>query len=253
MINFLQAHKLPIGLVVLVILFVTVEIAFVRFNGKSVPTPKIPREPFIVGEGEPLTYVVLGDSTAVAQGSDYESGVAIGTAKSLAAGRAVTMLNFGESGARLKDVAEKQVGKISEKPDVVLVLAGSNDVTHLTSRTAAEQSLTKIVESIIAKNCDAKIAVTGSAQMGVVARFPQPIRWLAGIRTNQLNHTLRQVTQSKQLTFVELAQQTGQAFQEDDSLFAVDNFHPNEKGYAVWTPVLNQGLRDSLHQPSHCN
>ncbi|MEO5627408.1 MAG: SGNH/GDSL hydrolase family protein [Candidatus Saccharimonadales bacterium] len=234
-------------------LFVALEAAFVKYNGKNVPAPNIPRQSVAQGQGPRLNYYVLGDSTAVAQGADYLQGVAIGTANQLANNYAVTMTNLGVSGARTSDVASSQVDQIKTKPDLVMILVGSNDVTHFTANKSVETSLRSITDKLVNLNCDTKIVITGAAQMGAVPRFPQPLRLIAGWRSNQLNKTFRQFSQTHNFTFAELASKTGPTFKNNRSLFAQDNFHPNAQGYAVWTPVLAESLNDALvNQVSHC-
>src|SRR5688572_552909 len=86
-------------------------------------------EPLQFGSSGPkLTYVVLGDSTAAAVGTDYESGIAVQTATELAKRHAVTKVNLGVTGARMRDVRERQLPEaVALRPDVVLLSAGAND------------------------------------------------------------------------------------------------------------------------------
>jgi hypothetical protein len=90
----------------------------VAINGRSVPTPTIPHQQSL-GKGELLNYLVLGDSSAVAQGADYQQGYAYLTAQHLATNHTVNLQNIAVSGARAKDVLTKQLSKVDTKPDVV--------------------------------------------------------------------------------------------------------------------------------------
>jgi len=257
MATLVQQHKgIFIICVVLVLLFgfVVFEVLSVVYGGTSVPTPTIPREPIVQGSGPALKYVVMGDSSAVAQGADYSEGYAIATTDHLAKNYTVTMLNVGVSGARAKDMTGEQLEKAqAQKPDVVLIAVGGNDVTHLSSAKSVEQSIKTAVNQLIQTNCDLKIVVTGVPQMGSVPRFPQPLQAVAGLRTTQLNKVFDQLVNAQSLTFARIAEQTGRQFKDDPTLFAQDKFHPNARGYAVWTPVLNQALDAALtSQPSHC-
>ncbi len=226
---------------------------FITFNGKNVPAPNIPREPLTKGQGKDLNYLVLGDSSAISQGSDYSQGVAVGTTDHLAQNYSVTMTNLAVSGARTKDVLQKQLPQFKGNPDVVLLLIGSNDVTHLTSKSSIEQSLRDSIATLKDKNCNVKIIVSGSAQMGAIPRLPQPTRWLAGFRTTSVNKLFKQVSDQEKLTFAALAEKTGDTFRGNLKLFAQDKFHANGDGYAVWTPVFNDSIDDALaNQPTHC-
>ncbi|MDQ5972771.1 MAG: hypothetical protein QG553_930 [Patescibacteria group bacterium] len=226
---------------------------FITFNGTNVPAPNIPRQPLTKGSGDNLNYLVLGDSSAISQGSDYSQGVAVGTTDHLAQKYKVTMTNLAVSGARTKDVLQSQLPQFEGSPDIVLLLIGSNDVTHFTSKASIEKSLRAIISEIKYKNCKVKIVVTGSAQMGAVPRLPQPARWLVGARTTSVNKLFKQVSDQEKLTFAALAEKTGDTFRGNLKLFAPDKFHANGEGYAVWTPVFNDSIDEALtNQPAHC-
>ena len=128
-------HLPKIILVICVILAVLVCIAginyaVIKYNGSPVAAPDIPRAAEKYGNGEPVTYVVLGDSTTISQGGDYDKGYARSSARFIASKqREVTFYNLGESGARAADVASAQAPKARElRPDIVLIAVGANDV-----------------------------------------------------------------------------------------------------------------------------
>jgi lysophospholipase L1-like esterase len=205
--------------------------------------------------GETLQYLVLGDSTAVAQGGDYEQGIAVGTAGHLARGsRRVELTNVAVSGARIEDVLTEQLPRADlAQADLVLVDAGANDVVHLTRSGAVARDLDRIVKTLLAANCQMKIVVTGSPDMSTPPRIPRLLRGLAGVRSRAVNRIAQDVVKRHELTFAPIAEKTGPIFARDPTLFSADRFHPNDRGYAVWIPVLNQALDQALtDQPSHC-
>lgn len=207
-----------------------------------------------LGTGEPLNYVIIGDSTAAGQGTEYKQGIAVKTAEYLALKNAVTWTNFSVSGATTGDVLTNQLDKaVNQKADVVLFSVGANDVTRLTSLRKIKKDLGAIIEKLIAGNCNIKIVLTGSPDMGSVPRFAQPLRGLAGFQTKRVNEVFRQVSEEYQLTFAPIAERTGPEFRKNQSLFAIDKYHPNEDGYKTWQPVLEEALKTAIaSQPSHC-
>ncbi len=229
-----------IGLLLLsLVILIVLELVYIKYNGVAVPAPTIAREPRTFGSGDPLTYVVLGDSTTVAQGGDYDKGIAIESARHLGKRNLVTMHNFGVSGARTADVLEEQVPKaLNLKADIVLVSVTANDVTHLSGITAVRRDLSAVIDQLRSDNSDVKIVVTGSPQLGSVARFPEPIKTAARYRTAQINRMVADLAREKQVTIAPVAERTGQAFMDDPSLFAADKFHPNNRGYRLWTAVI---------------
>ncbi len=207
-----------------------------------------PRAAVQLGEsGENLVYVVLGDSTSAGVGGDYDRGIAVTTARELARQYRVTMTNLSVSGARMRDVRRQQLPAAEAlKPDVVLLSAGANDVTHLTPIGSMRRDLREIVQRLRAVNPDVRIVITGSPDMGAPPRIPRILRGLAARRTVQANRMFEHEAAEQHLTFASIARTTGPLFRADRSLFAADRFHPNDRGYATWIPALNQSLADAL-------
>lgn len=199
------------------------------------------------GAGPRLSYVVLGDSTAAGRGAPYESGITVATARHLALSRRVTMTNLAVSGARMGDLVRSQVAPAARlRPDVVLIAVGANDVTNLTSTSSIQRDLRTLVDRLRGANQGIRIVVTASPDVGSVRRLAQPLRWVAGWRTEQINAAIEQVAAERGLTLAPIAQRTGPLFRKDPGLFAGDRFHPNARGYATWTPVLDQALDRAL-------
>jgi lysophospholipase L1-like esterase len=242
-------------LLVFVLSFVASQFLWLRYNGTPVAAPNIERKTTTLGKGKQVKYLVMGDSTVAGQGGDYSVGLAMATANHLSKNASVELLNTAVSGARSADIVADQLKDgIKHNPDVVLIVVGSNDVTHLTSKASVRSSISQAIDRLINSNCNVKIVITGSADMGAVPRIPQPLRFLAGVRAGQLNTMFVDLAKQKQVTFAPIAEKTGPIFRANPDLFAQDNFHPNTKGYDVWVPVLNRALDEALVvQPSHCS
>lgn len=194
-------------------------------------------------EGPTLNYVVLGDSTTVAEGATEEEGITVGTARALAETHRVVLTNFGVTGARARDVLRDQLPEAEAlKPDVVLLAVSANDVTHLTPLRTIRNSIAEIVDRLKRANPNVAIVVTGSPDMGSPPRIPRILRGLASWRTRQVNRLFDAEVKRSGVTWAPIAAETGPLFRRDRTLFAADGFHPNAKGYAVWIPVLNRAL-----------
>jgi acyl-CoA thioesterase-1 len=230
-------------IITLAVAVLIVELLIIKYNGTPVPAPVTPRGAETYGSGTPLQYVVMGDSTSVGQGGDYDQGFARATARHLGRSHLVTFHNVGVSGARSADVAQKQLSAaVALKPDVVLIAIGANDVTHFTSTSVVRRSLQQTIDGLKRSNPDVKIVFTGSPQMGSVPRFPQPLRYIAKVRTARINTVIAQFSQQKNITFAQLAVRTGPTFAQHPELFAQDKFHPATAGYTIWIPVLEQAI-----------
>lgn len=223
--------------------------------GTSGDRPQSRRAPAAIemfGSGDPLRYLVLGDSTMVAEGGTYTTGIAVETARHLARGRRVELKNVAVSGAQVTDVLHDQLPRIGTfRPDVVLLAAGANDVTHLTSARSVERDLEQIVNALIAMNCDVRIVLTGAPDMSTPPRIPRLLRPVAGWRTKVLNRVFRRKAEQHGLTFARIAEETGPLFARDKSLFSSDAFHPNERGYDTWTAVIEPALDVALQRGSN--
>lgn len=235
------------GVVVIVLLVIAVEILYIRYAGNNVPAPEIPREPQVYGSGTPLTYVVMGDSTSISQGGTYEKGFAVQSAQYLGKSRLVTFVNTGISGATAQTVKQDQLDKaVANKPDVVLLAVGANDVTHRTDFAAAQADLQEIVDQLRAANPAVKIVFTRSPAVDAVTRFPIGAKQLIRHRVESFNVSLEPFIARNNLVLAPVAEQTRQAFIEDPTLLAPDKFHPNDRGYALWVPVINSALDEAL-------
>jgi len=223
---------------------------YVRMAGSSVAAPDIPRQKITVGSGEELRLSILGDSTTIAQGAEYDQGYVVGSATILAReGYEVTHQNFGISGAITADVVNDQLPRSEAfTPDLVLVAVGANDVTHLTSLKDIERDTQKIIDEIKARNPEVKIVFTGSASMGDVKRLGYPLRWFAGFRTRQINTVMLKVVEANDnVSFAYIARETGTTFADKgDEYLAADKFHPNAAGYELWTQVISNALIEAL-------
>jgi len=202
------------------------------------------------GDGPELRYVVIGDSTGAGQGAPYEEGVAVGSARHLAArGRSVTLVNLAISGSTMSEVlADQSADAAGAQPDVVLIAAGANDVTHGSRAGAVAEDLRGIVARLRASAPGVRIVITAAPDMGTTRRLAQPLRWVAGLRGRQLNRAIAEVTKSEHLTLAPIAARTGPEFARDPGLFADDRFHPNGRGYALWVEVIDDALDEALAQ-----
>ena len=239
-----------------VLLMVLAIVLFVWLSGKPVPAPIIPREQQTLGSGPAKTYVVMGDSTAIGQGAAYKDSYAVATAQYLAKSYTVTFSNTGVSAARAKDVLENQVAKAVElKPDIVLLAVGANDAKNFTSGSRYTDAMLQIVTKLKAANCTVQIIVTGSPAMDSVSRFPIGAKQVMALRTKQINTALQPVLAKDYVHFAPIAEKTRQVFLDDHSLTAADKFHPNARGYALWTPVITEVMDSILERSDNpaCN
>ncbi len=123
-------------------------------------------------DGDPLTLVVLGDSSVAGVGADAaEDTLTYGVAKALSDQYRVSLHALGVSGSRLSDVVTTQLPQLDGlDADIVLVCVGTNDVTHGTTVREARRQLRLLVDGLAELAPDARVIVSGLPR----PRRPQP-------------------------------------------------------------------------------
>lgn len=236
------------GIATLIIVFVIVQFLVIRYNGSPVAVPDIPRGVQVSGSGESISYAIMGDSTAISQGSEYNNGLAVASIAHLSTSFTVKAINTGISGATTEDVRKDQLESVLRfKPDIVLLAAGGNDATHFTRSEVTRVSVQYIIDELKRVNPRVQIIVTGSPAMDSLTRFPDGSKQIMGLRTNQVNAVFKQLISKNDLILAPIAKETRDAFISDPTLTASDNFHPNARGYALWTPIINRALDRAIH------
>lgn len=207
---------------------------------------------FGAGDAPPLHLVVLGDSTAAGIGVDdpadaYPSLLARRLAD--ATGGRVKLTALGISGARVGDVAGMQApAAAAVRPDVVVVAIGANDVTHVTSLGDVRRDMGEALR--VLGETGATIVVAGPPDMRAPA-WHQPLRYLAGVRGNQVTSAIEDVARAEGVAIVELADETGHFFEEDpEAHFSSDDFHPGPRGYERWADAIFPVLLDAYQEAS---
>ena len=240
-------------LLILCVLLLASSCAALRDDGVH---PRADSTPIHLGAetAPPLRYLILGDSTTVGIGTDAEHRISTLTTQRLARNYRVTMVNAGVSGAKVHDVLVEQLPRVDVTQfDLILIAAGANDVVHLTSSRSVRRDLDELIRTIRSKNCHAKIVLTGTADIAASPRVPSYLRWLSRARQYSLNKVFRRNVKENGLTFAPVAERTGPFFRKDPTLFSEDAFHPNARGYAIWTAVIDEGIDAALaSQLEHC-
>lgn len=206
-----------------------------------------PRADGLYGEElprEPVRCLVLGDSAAVGYGMDRADAtppamLGIGLAHVLDA--QVEIRSEAVVGAQTHDLREQIEAAGDFDPDLVVIVIGTNDVTH---RVPAYQS-TRLLGSAVKKLVDggAQVVVGTCPDLGTVRPLPQPLRWIARRKSRALARKQTVATVRAGGRAVSLGSLLGVLFTEKyDVMFGEDRFHPSETGYANMVSVLVPSL-----------
>jgi lysophospholipase L1-like esterase len=181
--------------------------------------------------------LLVGDSTAVGTGA---SSAAHSVAGLMAADHPDWRIeNLAVNGARFEDVVQ-QLKHASGQHDLVLVLAGGNDVIGLTN----EQDLRTAVSEVLAlaHRRGRAVVLMPCGNVGHAPFFFAPVSWLMSQRSQTLHAVVAEATQASGSRYVRLLQppESDPFVLEPERLNAADGLHPSDAGYRQWYAELRR-------------
>lgn len=199
------------------------------------------------GRGKPISFTVLGDSSAVGLGVDRAAqtpGVLIAAALAELAERPVRLTRLAVSGARSPQLDAQVDAALEAPPDVALIMIGANDVTSRTRPAVSVRHLGDAVRRLT--EAGAEVVVGTCPDLGTIRPIAQPLRTLA-------RRWSRQMAAAQTIAVVEAGGRTvslgsvlGPSFASDRTLFSRDEFHPSAAGYAQAAAVILPSVADAL-------
>jgi lysophospholipase L1-like esterase len=199
----------------------------------------------VVGDGDPLQMMAIGDSIIAGVGARQLRDALVGqTAVALAAvvGRRVRWSAHGLNGANTATVVRELMPRAPSSPaDVVLVSVGVNDVTKMNSTSGWRRDLAHLAERIRRHSPHSLIVLLGLPPMGHFPALPQPLRGLIGMRATHFDEIMRELAATDdRLMHVPLH------FVPEPEQFCADGYHPSELGYRQLGEDIAARLRDEL-------
>ncbi|MGY1639330.1 SGNH/GDSL hydrolase family protein [Geodermatophilus sp. SYSU D00742] len=199
------------------------------------------------GRGKPIALAVLGDSSAVGLGVQRAAetpGVLLAAALAELAERPVRLVRLAVSGAESYELEEQVDKALVERPDVVVVMIGANDVTSRTRPSVSVRHLRDAVRRLVEGG--AQVVVGTCPDLGTIRPIGQPLRLLARRWSRQLAAAQTIAVVEAGGRTVSLGSVLGPTFAKDRGLFSVDEFHPSAAGYAAAAAVLLPSVADAI-------
>jgi lysophospholipase L1-like esterase len=185
--------------------------------------------------GEPVSLVVLGDSTGAGYGVHRPRetpGALLATGVSRRLGRPVRLRRLAVVGAPSAGLPPQVELALEHRPDLAVILVGANDVTHRVHREVAVRHLVNAVRKLRAAG--AAVVVGTCPDLGTIQPIQPPLRWLARRWSRQLAAAQTVAVVEAGGWTVSLGDLLGPRFAADPlRMFGSDRFHPSADGYAV--------------------
>ncbi|MCH7383043.1 SGNH/GDSL hydrolase family protein [Acinetobacter dispersus] len=201
----------------------------------------------IVGQGQPLSLLILGDSAA--------AGVGVETQQQALSGAIISELQHeyqlqwklhAKTGDATLQVFQAVQQLDPQCYDVVITSIGVNDVTKLTTAKSWLKQQKQLFSYIQTQFQPKLIIVSGVPPMQHFPALPNPLAWLFGKYAEQMNQALQQwLAPQPQFRFI---QYDIEAFQAMDLPMASDGFHPSKEIYAIWGQQVAALVRQTFTQ-----
>lgn len=210
-----------------------------------VVTGQFPADYFVGDLKNPvLNYVVLGDSTAYGVGATklevtYPYAVALTVAES---GYYVHVRNLGRSGALLEEIVHTQFDSVLKNTDIISVSVGGNDATHVTNPTTYRALINELTAKLTASSARV-VLVASTTDMALTPAIPPVLNNIVGIWARRQNHEMQPAIEDIGAAYVNLFKD-GKL--DRPELYAADQFHPSDAGYAKWIPLFKTAVAAQL-------
>lgn len=186
-------------------------------------------------EGDGISLLVLGDSTAVGVGAGKPEESVPGLFASEINAKFVE--NYAVSGAIVSDIESQMSRALRPAYDYVLIQIGANDIIRFRSATESAEALSVALKKLPASQ---KLIVLTAGNVGGAPLFPFFLRQHYRTASQTYDAAFRAVVEKNKGIFITLYDDpTVDPFLlESNRYFAADGLHPTSAGYAIWFEKL---------------
>jgi lysophospholipase L1-like esterase len=194
-----------------------------------------------------VTLAMLGDSTSVGYGTrtpEELPGVLLARGVAREIGRPVRLVTHGVSGSGAADLPPQLAATLQDRPDVVVICTGGNDVRDTIPPQRSAAQLGAAVAELRALHIP---VVAGTCpDFGVIAPIPQPLRSFVRSWSRRLATLQERAVLAAGGRAVSIGKLVSPEFLGRPDLFSPDGFHPSGAGYARAVAALLPVVVDSL-------
>lgn len=186
----------------------------------------------------PLSFLVVGDSTAVGVGASATTSVPAYLAEIFNA----SIENHAKSGARLKDI-RNQISNVEQKRyDFVLIQGGANDVMFGSSYQRIRNETDLILKE--ANRLSSHVIFLTAGDIGEAPLWPWPVDWYMTHRTKKVRSDIMRKVNEHNSLYVDLYSLPTPFKEHPQRYYASDFLHLSSEGYAVWAALIHSEILD---------
>jgi acyl-CoA thioesterase-1 len=203
----------------------------------------------VMENSKPIHYLAIGDSTGVGVGAQQGGGYVARLFERIKHERpGSTLTNLCVSGATTSDLIELQLQRaIDERPDLVTVGIGINDITRMLPPDRFSQNYEEIV-SRLKNETDARIVVSNLPDISYAPAIPISLRPQLQTQLVEYNRRIEEIAQRHEVHLADSYTPTHDLLPSHPEFFSEDGFHPSEIGYEYWAKTLWPVVRDSIKE-----
>jgi len=236
--------SLILAIILLYSIFViSFPLVYSGYYSKTTPPERVAGEkiPGIESKTEKLKIAVIGDSTAVGQGTDSvkKSFSYQYSEKYLSSQYAeLDYTNFAVSGALVKDVLETQIPELSKNYfDLVFVSVGANNVTGMTKTEDFKNDVQLLASKV--ELSGKKVIWLSIPDFITSPVLLPPLNSYLSSTAEKFNTETKSIVEPKKFKFVDIYNGTRAEFaSEPNKNFSRDKYHPSQDGYKIWARVI---------------
>ncbi|OTG76665.1 lipase [Acinetobacter sp. ANC 4169] len=213
----------------------------VKKNTLRLPEPEGNRQGS-VGNGKPLSILIVGDSAAAGVGVEIQDDALLGAVlNQLQDGYEISYQLEATTGHSSGQVIKTVKNMPAQHFNVVITSVGVNDITKLTSPKGWIKKQQQLYAEINQKFTPELIIAAGVPPMNLFPALPNPLAWLFGQYAKGMNKNLAKfVQQHANMQWIEYDLQRFRALNLE---MAKDGFHPSKEIYTLWGEQVADKIR----------
>lgn len=170
--------------------------------------------------------------------------------------RPVHVVGYARSGARTVDVLTEQLPRVQGRPDVSVLVVGTNDVTAVTPVSVLARSTRALLDGLEALG--APVVMSGLPRFRAMRLLPHPLMEAVRLYGAVVGAVQRRAVAARpRVRLVDVGAVVGPRFFNDTATLSADAFHPSAAGYGRIADALVPHILAALEpawpegKPSH--